>query len=99
MDRTTYADDEVARLIEESFVPVKVDNDRRPDVNRRYNMGGWPTTAFLSPSGEILTGGTYFPPETMRGLLGQVSAAWQSRREELEERIGEREGGRARTGT
>jgi uncharacterized protein len=87
MDRTTYSDTEVARLIEDSFVPVKVDNDRRPDVNRRYNMGGWPTTAFLTPTGEILTGGTYFPPETMQGLLRQVSSAWADRKEEFEAKI------------
>ncbi len=89
MDRTTYGDAEVARLIEESYVPVKVDNDRRPDINRRYNMGGWPSTAFLTPTGEILTGGTYFPPETMRSLLRQVSSAWTDRREEFETKIAE----------
>jgi hypothetical protein len=89
MDRTTYSDGEVARLIEESYVPVKVDNDRRPDINRRYNMGGWPTTAFLTPTGEILTGGTYFPPETMQKLLRQVSSAWTDRREEFETKIAE----------
>ncbi|HEV8420046.1 MAG TPA: DUF255 domain-containing protein [Actinomycetota bacterium] len=87
MDRTTYNNAEVAGLIEDSFVPVKVDNDRRPDINRRYNMGGWPTTAFLTPSGEILTGGTYFPPETMQGLLRQISSAWTDRREEFETKI------------
>jgi hypothetical protein len=89
MDRTTYSDAEVARLIEESYVPVKVDNDRRPDINRRYNMGGWPTTAFLTPSGEILTGGTYFPPETMQKLLQQISSAWTDRRREFETKIAE----------
>src|SRR6266571_1680348 len=87
MDRTTYDDPEVARAVEESFVPVKVDNDRRPDINRRYNMGGWPTTAFLTPSGQILTGGTYFPPETMRSILRQVSEAWGERKGELQEKI------------
>jgi uncharacterized protein len=89
MDRTTYSDADVARLIEESYVPVRVDNDRRPDINRRYNMGGWPTTAFLTPSGEILTGGTYFPPDTMQNLLRQVSSAWIDRREEFESKIAE----------
>jgi uncharacterized protein YyaL (SSP411 family) len=89
MDRTTYDDDEVARRIEEAFVPVRVDNDRRPDINRRYNMGGWPTTAFLTPTGEILTGGTYFPPETMRNLLSQISTEWSTRREEFERKIAE----------
>jgi uncharacterized protein len=89
MDRTTYMNDEVARLIEDAFIPVRVDNDRRPDINRRYNMGGWPTTAFLTPTGEILTGGTYFPPETMQNLLRQISGTWAGRREEFEQKIAE----------
>ena len=89
MDGTTYADPEVAAAIEEGFVPVRVDNDRRPDINRRYNMGGWPTTAFLTPGGEILTGGTYFPPDSMRKLLGQVAEAWRTRQGEFEARIAE----------
>ena len=53
MDETSYSDPEVIRLINERYVPIRVDNDERPDVNRRYNMGGWPTTAFLTPDGEI----------------------------------------------
>ena len=48
------------------YVPVRVDNDRRPDVNARYNQGGWPTTAFLTPDGALLAGATYLPPEQMR---------------------------------
>ena len=59
MDRTTYADPDVASLIDRQFVPVRVDADRQPDVNERYNLGGWPTTAFLTSSGAILSGGTY----------------------------------------
>src|SRR5919204_6440384 len=89
MDRTTYGDAEVARLIEESYVPVRVDNDERPDVNRRYNMGGWPTTAFLTPTGEIVHGGTYVPPDAMRSYLAQVSDLWRSRRDELVSRLAE----------
>ncbi|MFQ5761792.1 MAG: thioredoxin domain-containing protein [Candidatus Bathyarchaeia archaeon] len=77
MDQTTYADAEVAELIKRSFIPVRVDNDRQPDVNRRYNMGGWPTTVFLTPEGKIITGGTYIPPERMKHLLQQLVEAWQ----------------------
>src|SRR5579864_8699417 len=72
MDETTYSDSGVIRLINERFVPVRVDNDQRPDVNARYNMGGWPTTALLSPEGEILFGGTYIPPDAMRQVLRQI---------------------------
>ena len=45
MDRTTYADPRVGAIVHERFVPVRVDTDRRPDINERYNLGGWPTTA------------------------------------------------------
>ena len=51
MDETSYSDPQVIGLINERFVPVRVDNDHRPDVNSRYNMGGWPTTAFPDPRG------------------------------------------------
>jgi uncharacterized protein len=72
MDETTYSDPSVISLINEHFVPVRVDNDQRPDVNARYNMGGWPTTVVLTGDGEVLKGGTYVPPEAMRGFLEQV---------------------------
>ncbi|HTX68198.1 MAG TPA: DUF255 domain-containing protein [Thermoleophilia bacterium] len=74
MDETSYSDPRVIAAVNEHFVPVRVDNDRHPDVNRRYNMGGWPTTAFLAPSGDVLTGGTYLPPEQMLESLARVKA-------------------------
>ncbi|TMF11059.1 MAG: DUF255 domain-containing protein [Chloroflexi bacterium] len=64
MDETTYSHPGVIDIINREYVPVRVDNDVRPDINQRYNMGGWPTTAFLTASGDILTGGTYLPPST-----------------------------------
>ena len=48
MDQTTFVAPDVVSLIDERFVAVRVDADRRPDVNERYNLGGWPTTAFLT---------------------------------------------------
>jgi uncharacterized protein YyaL (SSP411 family) len=89
MDETSYSDPEVIRLINERYVPIRVDNDQRPDVNRRYNMGGWPTTAFLTPDGEILHGGTYVPPQLMREYLPQVADVWRDKRDELRSRIAE----------
>jgi hypothetical protein len=89
MDETSYSDEEVIRLANERFVPIRVDNDQRPDVNRRYNMGGWPTTAFLSPDGEILHGGTYIPPDQMRASLEQVAEVWRDKRDELVARVRE----------
>jgi uncharacterized protein YyaL (SSP411 family) len=73
MDRTSYADPEVTALINERFVPVRVDADERPDISERYNLGGWPTTAFLTPDGEILGGGTFVPTERLRGVLARVA--------------------------
>jgi len=89
MDETSYSDPEVIRLINERYVPIRVDNDERPDVNRRYNMGGWPTTAFLTPDGEIVHGGTYVPPDAMRSYLERVADLWSSQRSELAQRVAE----------
>ncbi len=89
MDETSYSDPEVIRLINERYVPIRVDNDERPDVNRRYNMGGWPTTAFLTPDGEIIHGGTYVPPELMRSYVTQVADVWRDKRVDLAERVRE----------
>ena len=89
MDETSYSDPEVIRLINERYVPIRVDNDERPDVNRRYNMGGWPTTAFLTPDGEIVHGGTYVPPDAMRSYLGQVADLWSTQRSDLAQRLAE----------
>jgi uncharacterized protein YyaL (SSP411 family) len=78
MDRTSYADSEIVAFINDRFIPVRVDADDRPDISERYSLGGWPTTAFLTPSGEILAGGTFVPIDRMRGVLTQVSEAFRS---------------------
>ncbi|MCI4321758.1 MAG: thioredoxin domain-containing protein [Thermoplasmata archaeon] len=78
MDEGTYADGEVARLIAQQFVAVKVDRDQSPEVDRRYQrqvsaltgQGGWPLTAFLNAEGETFLGGTYFPPQDGMGRPG-----------------------------
>jgi uncharacterized protein len=72
MDETSYSDPRVIATINEHFVPIRVDNDRHPDVNRRYNMGGWPTTAFLAAGGEIISGATYMPSDQMLQALERV---------------------------
>src|SRR5213080_3789112 len=86
MDETSYSDSRVIAAINERFVPVRVDNDRRPDVNARYNQGGWPTTAFLAPAGELLAGATYMPPEQMLGALDQIANFYKENRAHIEER-------------
>ena len=72
MDETSYSDPSIIDSLNKKFVPIRVDTDKRPDVNRRYNMGGWPTTAFLDANGKIITGGTYIPPEQMREAIRSV---------------------------
>jgi uncharacterized protein len=83
MDETTYSDPGVIEAINSRFVPVRVDNDRRPDINSRYNMGGWPTTAFLMPDGRTLTGATYLPPAQMRRALDEIARFYHERKSEL----------------
>lgn len=87
MDNTTYSDDEVAKIIAEKYVPVRVDNDKRPDVNSRYNMGGWPTTAILTPDGEIVAGATYIPPEQMKHFLEAVHSTYKRDKEQISSRL------------
>ncbi len=86
MDSVSYADPRVAALIASDLVPVRVDADRRPDVNDRYNLEGWPTTVLLTPSGEMLTGTTYLPPEGLLSMLDEVSRAYATTRDALDQR-------------
>ncbi|HZV48902.1 MAG TPA: DUF255 domain-containing protein [Candidatus Dormibacteraeota bacterium] len=87
MDETTYSDQRVIDLVNREYVPIRVDNDVRPDVNQRYNMGGWPTTAFLTPEGDILTGGTYLPPDQMVSALTRVTSYFRTHRPEIAARV------------
>ena len=99
MDRVSYRDPGVVRLVTECFVPVRIDADRRPDVSERYTLGGWPTTAFLTPAGEILGGGTYLDPESLAVVLEQVATVFAARREEIDRRTAEPAGAGRDTGT
>ena len=75
MDRESYDDAEVAAIVNEHYIAVKVDRDERPDIDSRYQaavgaltgQGGWPLTAFLTPEGKPFYGGTYFPPADQYG--------------------------------
>src|SRR3989441_2805329 len=70
LDHESYDDPAVAEIINEHFIPIKVDRDERPDLDARYQhavsavsgQGGWPLTGFLTPDGKVFFGGTYFPP-------------------------------------
>lgn len=87
MDETTYSDPEVIAVINERFVPIRVDNDARPDINARYNMGGWPTTAFLTPEGRTLTGATYLPPQQMRRALDEIAGFYAEQKAAIAEHM------------
>ncbi|MEX0800518.1 MAG: DUF255 domain-containing protein [Dehalococcoidia bacterium] len=89
MDETSYSDPGVISYVNQHYVPVRVDNDQRPDINSRYNLGGWPTTAFLTPDGELMTGGTYIPPEAMLEHLPKIAVAYRSDKEEILRKVGE----------
>jgi len=88
MDRTTYASPSVVAIVQDAFVPVRVDTDRRPDINERYNLGGWPTTAFLTASGDLLGGGTFVTAEQMPAILQRVIDAVRTRGGEIEQAQG-----------
>ena len=97
MERESFEDPETAGVLNESFVPIKVDREERPDVDDLYmeavqgmtGQGGWPLSAFLDPEGVPFYGGTYFPPEPRHGLpsvrqvLEATAEAYRERRDEL----------------
>ena len=98
IDRESYENAEIAKIINEHFVAVKVDRDERPDVDSRYQsavtaisgQGGWPLTGFLLSDGKPFFGGTYFPPEDQMGrpgfrrILLAVADSYRNKRAELE---------------
>jgi len=102
MERESFESAEIAAVLNERFVPVKVDREERPDLDEIYmqsvqlltGQGGWPMSVFLTPEGKPFYAGTYFPPEDrwgrpgFRSLLLQLAGAWADRRDEVEETAG-----------
>jgi len=86
MDATTYAHPGVESLVDDRFIAIRVDADRRPDINERYNLGGWPTTVFLTERGDPLSGGTYFDASQMMTALQEVADAYRDRSDEISAR-------------
>ena len=78
MERESFENEQIAQLMNENFVSIKVDREERPDLDQIYmdavqlltGRGGWPLTVFLTPEGEPFYGGTYFPPEDRQGMPG-----------------------------
>ena len=111
MDRESYDDPEIAQLVNERFIAVKVDRDERPDVDSRYQVavnamtgqGGWPLTAFLTPDGKPFFGGTYFPPDdhygrpSFRRVLTSISDAYREKNGDVVEQSQLVEGAIARS--
>jgi hypothetical protein len=97
MERESFENEEIARLMNELFVNVKVDREERPDLDALYmsavqamtGQGGWPLTVFLTPEGVPFFGGTYFPPEDRYGMPGfprlllSVARAYRERRQDV----------------
>ncbi|HYB91304.1 MAG TPA: thioredoxin domain-containing protein [Candidatus Binataceae bacterium] len=78
MERESFENEAIARVMNENFVAIKVDREERPDLDQIYmdavqmitGRGGWPLTVFLTPDGRPFYGGTYFPPEDRQGMPG-----------------------------
>src|SRR6188472_2068310 len=97
MERESFENEIVARLMNERFINIKVDREERPDLDSIYmdavqamtGQGGWPMSVFLTPEGEPFYGGTYFPDEPRHGMpsfrqvLEGVSEAWGTQRAEV----------------
>ncbi len=97
MERESFENEEIAAVINENFVPVKVDREERPDVDLTYMTyvqaatggGGWPMSVFLTPDLKPFFGGTYFPPENKGGRIGfknlllELVKAWKEDREKV----------------
>ena len=97
MERESFDDEEVARLLNETFVCVKVDREERPDLDQYYmtvgqmltGAGGWPLTIVMTPDKKPFFAGTYFPKERRWGRIGlmelvpRIGEAWRTRREEV----------------
>jgi uncharacterized protein YyaL (SSP411 family) len=102
MEHESFENEATAALMNEHFVPIKVDREERPDVDSVYmdavvsltGHGGWPMTVFLTPVGEPFFGGTYYPPEPRHGLpsfqqlLTAVAEAWDERRADIQRDAG-----------
>ena len=98
MERECFEIDEIAKLMNESFVNIKVDREERPDIDQIYmtavqamtGHGGWPMSVFLTPDLKPFYGGTYFPPADRHGMPGfprvliELKRAWEERRDEVE---------------
>jgi uncharacterized protein YyaL (SSP411 family) len=83
MDETTLSEPNIINILNQDYIPVRVDSDLRPDVNQRYNQNGWPSVVMLSSEGEILWGGVYVPPKQMLYYLAHIRRYYSEHRQEI----------------
>jgi len=92
MERESFEDEEVARLLNENYICIKVDREERPDLDNVYmsvtqmmtGRGGWPMTVIMTPKKVPFFAGTYFPKSSMLDMLPQFSRIWQEEREKVD---------------
>ncbi len=92
MERESFENEQIAQIMNEHFVCIKVDREERPDVDQIYMdavhamglQGGWPLNVFLMPDQRPFYGGTYFPPQGWANLLRQIGKVYKEKRSELE---------------
>src|SRR6266702_4486105 len=87
MDETTLSEPSIIAVVNQDYIPIRVDSDLRPDVNQRYNQNGWPSVVLLSSEGEILWGGVYVPPKQMLYYLGHIRRYYSVHRRELIDQV------------
>jgi uncharacterized protein YyaL (SSP411 family) len=92
MEETTLADPEVVEVINEGFIPILVDADKRPDVDSRYSKTGWPTAAFLDAAGEVLESHNFLTAEQILTILRRVKARFDGHEEPPAQTIAIRSG-------
>ncbi len=86
-DETALSSDENIALLNAYFVPIKVENAQRPDIDIRYSQNGWPTIVFLTPEGEQMASVNYLPAEEFGTALAKIHLFYRDRKEELGEAI------------
>ncbi len=85
MDEVTFSDDEISTLLNAYFVPVRVEDAQRPDVDVRYNQNGWPTIAFITPWGDHLGSVNYMDPDEFGDVLVRIHRVYQEQKDELQQ--------------
>jgi uncharacterized protein YyaL (SSP411 family) len=94
MERESFENEEIARILNANFVAIKVDREQRPDIDAQFmlavqmmtNSGGWPLSVFLTPDHKPFYGGTYFPPEEFKARLLRIVEVWKRQESAVRDR-------------